>query len=107
MLVTVGVPSLEARALDAVTVYHSTRIRLLNDKSSGSFSCLGCNAGACLVLNSIAVRRLPGAPGGDLVLTVPRAGNGNRVTWQGGQGADCSAVPVRRTTWGLVKSLYR
>jgi len=27
--------------------------------------------------------------------------------WQGGAGADCAAVPVRRTTWGAVKALYR
>jgi len=107
MLVTVGVGSLDARALDATTDYNAVRIRLGLALSSGFGSCPGCTGGACLVLNSIAVRRLPGAPGGDLFLTQPRAGNLNRVTWYGGQGADCSAVPVRRTSWGLMKSLYR
>lgn len=107
ILVTVGVPSLDARALDATTRYHAVRIRLQNEKSSGAFACLGCNSGACLVLNSIAVRRLPGSPGGDVVLTAPLEGNGNRATWQGGQGADCTAVPVRRRTWGALKGLYR
>jgi hypothetical protein len=107
ILAVAGVPSIEAKALDAAIVYHAARIRLSKEKSSGAFSCIGCTSGACLVLNGIIVRRLPGSPGGDLTLTIPRNGTQNRVTWNGGQGADCSAVPVRRATWGLVKSLYR
>jgi hypothetical protein len=62
---------------------------------------------ACLVLNSILVRRSPGAVGGDSFVSTPGPGDANRATWQG-TGADCSAVPVRRqSTWGAVKSLYR
>jgi len=32
-------------------------------------------------------------------------GIGNQVTWRGG--TSCDLVPVRSTTWGRIKALYR
>jgi len=52
-------------------------------------------------------RRQPGATGGDVFLSVPGQNDANWVTWQGGAGANCSAVPVRSVTWGRLKGLYR
>lgn len=102
-----GVKSANARTLVAGVQYYGMKLLLSTDRSGGSFACAGCSAPACLVLNSILVRRLPGSPGGDLFLTIPGPGNANRATWRGGAGADCVQVPARRTTWGSIKSLYR
>jgi hypothetical protein len=82
-------------------VYYAARLVF-----PGSFTCGGCQGAACLVLNSILVRRLPGQPGGDVLVQTPAAGSGNWATWEEA-GADCSAVPVVGHTWGQIKALYR
>ena len=107
ILAVAGLPSDSARTISASDVCYGVKIRIHTMKTNGPGSCVGCSDGACLVLNGITVRRLPGAPGGDLKLTIPAAGDGNRVTWRGGAGADCALVPVRAVTWGRIKSLYR
>lgn len=93
------------RTLDDTTPYFALGLVLDHERSEGGLQCTGCNVAACLVLNSIVVRTISGGAG-DLYLQTPGAGNGNWATWQSG-GADCSAVPVRRQTWGRVKQLYR
>jgi hypothetical protein len=97
----------EAVSLDGSSMYVAARIVIDNAKSFDVSSCDGCGEPACLVLNSIKIGRDPSAPGGDVLLEVPGAGNANWATWQGGGGADCVAVPVRNRTWGQIKSLYR
>ena len=96
----------DARTLDAGTLYYAARILLGNQSTTGAGSCSGCGSDACLVLNSIWIKRLPGAPGGDVFLTVPAPDGGNMATWQG-TGADCAAVPAHASSWGRLKSLYR
>lgn len=102
-----GVLPANARSLAAGVNYYGLRVRFRTGKSSGTGSCAGCLAPACLVLNGITIRRLPGAPGGDVIISSVGAGNPNWVTWRGGGGADCSLVPVRAVTWGRIKTLYR
>jgi hypothetical protein len=99
------IPAL-ARTLDGTSVYYGLKLVIQNTHSTGAAACAGCLQPACLVLNSIEVKRLEGAPGGDLVLATPSPVNGNWARWQGG-GVDCGLVPVRNLTWGRVKSLYR
>ena len=94
-----------ARALEAGTVYYAARLVLGNQATTGAGSCAGCGGDACLVLNSIWIKRLPGAPGGDVFVTTPSI-TGNMATWQG-TGADCEAVPVQTSSWGRIKTLYR
>lgn len=89
------------------TTYHAVRLVFSYDLSQGAASCPGCFQSACLVLNSILVRRTEGAFGGDITLTAPGPGNANWVYWRGKVGATCAQVPVRNMTWGMVKSLYR
>ena len=96
----------DARSLDATSLYNAARLTLLNQSTVGAGSCSGCGGATCLVMNSIWIKRLPGAPGGDVFLTAPGAGNGNMATWQG-SGADCMAVPVKSSSWGRIKTLYR
>jgi hypothetical protein len=42
-----------------------------------------------------------------VLLSRPGAADGNWARWQNESNADCTAVPVRRATWGGIKSLYR
>lgn len=68
-------------------------------------TCTGCSQGACIVLNSVALVRLPGAPGGDVTLTLPAADGANYAIWQ--SGAACASVPARNRSWGQIKAMYR
>jgi len=106
LLVALSLLPPNARTLDAGTLYYAARVLLGNQNTTGAGSCSGCGGDACLVLNSIRIRRLPGAVGGDLLLEQPAPNGGNLATWQG-TGADCAAVPVHRASWGRIKALYR
>ncbi len=70
-----------------------------------STPCAGCATGACIVLNSVELVRLPGAPGGSVTLTQPAADGSNFAIWQ--SGAACVSVPARNRTWGQIKAMYR
>jgi len=70
------------------------------------YVCSGCQDGVCIVFNSCKLIQPPGTPNGDI--TVNTTDFRNFVTWQGGGTIGCpQAVPIRRATWGRVKSLYR
>jgi hypothetical protein len=97
----------ESVSLDGSSMYHAARIVINNARTVGPPLCNGCGLPACLVLNSILIGRDPSAPGGDVFLQIPGANDANWAQWQGGVGANCTAVPVRNRTWGQVKSLYR
>ena len=69
-------------------------------------SCAGCQLGACLGITYLLLQQPAGTPGGDVVITAQH--NRRYMTWQGGVGTECFYYdPVRRSTWGQVKSLYR
>jgi len=102
----VGVLPSDPRTLAADTPYHAVRIVIVANRTTGPTACTGCAGKACLVLNSIWIKRTPGAPGGDMFVSTPGPSDANWAVWQG-TGANCTAVPVRRSTWGAVKSLYR
>jgi hypothetical protein len=103
-----SVPSSQPMTLNGTTMYYAARITFPNTGATGG--CSGCGDPACLVLNSILVRRPPrpvGTPTTDVLLTTPGPGNGNWASWQMTSAATCQAVPVRNRTWGEIKSLYR
>lgn len=95
------------RNLVAGPTYYAMQLQISNARTVAPNGCPGCLTPVCLVLNSIAIRRQPGASGGDVLVDTPGPGNGNWATWQQGTGADCNAVPVRRVTWGRIQSLFR
>jgi hypothetical protein len=97
-----AIPSPSAVVLASDVVYHGARLLL----PAGEVACQGCGQAACLVFNSILIRRLPGSPGGDVYLETPAPGDGNWAHW-GGTGSACSAVPATGTSWGQIKALYR
>jgi len=88
------------------TTYLAVRLVLGYDHTVNVAVCTGCTQSACLVLNSILVRRTAGAPGGDIMITTPGPADANWAFWRG-TGVDCTTVPVRNVTWGSIKSLYR
>ena len=104
--VALNVPSDQPRSLNGTDMYYAARITLAN---VGTSACSGCSGAACLVLNSILVKRPPrpeGAPSTDVLVTTPGPGGANWAFWQA-TGPNCQAVPVMNRTWGEVKSLYR
>ena len=86
------------RRLEAGVVYGAARLVFHQE---GGGACPGCEMPVSLVLDSLLVGRLPGAPGGDLTLNTPATPGSDRVTWQG------QAMPVVARTWGSIKALYR
>jgi hypothetical protein len=104
ILAVASVPSNAAFALDTSHMYYAVQVLIDNANTS---LCGGCTTPACLVLNSIWLRRVPGASGGDVLLQIPGPGAANQATWLGDGPADCMAVPAPRPTWGQLKSLYR
>lgn len=76
-------------------------------RTDNPLACSGCATPACLVFNSVVIRRLPGSVPEDVFVSAEEVAGSARVQWQGGAGVDCQAVPARRSTWSAVKSLYR
>jgi len=102
--VTAGVNPADAVNLDATSTYYAARVILKNNLTVGTPSCAGCDQAACLVMNSI---RIAGPTGDIAFLQLPGSSGSNWALWQGGQGANCAAVPVRNRAWGQLKGLYR
>lgn len=101
------VPSPLTLGITNDTTYNALRLVLANDHTVNVNVCTGCTSSACLVLNSVLIRRTAGAFGGDITITAPGPANANWAFWRGTAGADCTLVPVRTVTWGSIKSLYR
>jgi hypothetical protein len=81
-------------------------------RSTGTGSCAGCQAGACILLDNIQLFQVAGSPGGDVITlrNGPGTGNAAYLTWQGpidDPGGCPGATPTQRSSWGQVKSLYR
>ena len=105
LLVAAGVAG-GAVALAADVPYTLCRVAL--DSRSTDSCRTGCTTPACLVFNSVLLRRLPGSAVEEVLVTTPEVAGANVVAWQPLLGfADCASVPVRRSTWGAVKALYR
>ncbi|HYM80985.1 MAG TPA: hypothetical protein VEY91_06185 [Candidatus Limnocylindria bacterium] len=108
--IALAVTPASMQALNAATMHYAARVVIDNLGTVGATPCSGCGEPACLVLNAVMIGRPirpEGAPSGNILLDSPGPGNPNWVTWQGGGGAACTAVPVARKTWGQVKTLYR
>src|SRR5262249_4009510 len=90
--------------LDAGTPYTACRVVL---RTINTAACAGCDIPACLVFNSLLIRRAPGSSVEEILLDTPESSGLTFVHWQAGAGPDCQSVPVRRATWGAVKALYR
>lgn len=85
------------------TEYYAFQFRILRNHTTGPDACAGCLEPACIVLNSIDLVQNTGP-------TVPviEARDRNWITWQSATVTDCPQnTPVRNTTWGRVRAVYR
>jgi hypothetical protein len=85
------------------------KLRVNNARTLGGV-CPGCNAEACIVLNSILLTQVPGTPGGNKTYSSP--GTSAHVIWQAWTTVDpaqfCPLVtPAKNKTWGSIKAIYR
>jgi hypothetical protein len=106
--VAFAVPDEQAGVIEPDREYYAFKLRFSNAKTLGGTACGGCTAPMCMVLSSIRLYQLFGAPGENVELRAALPWGSTRVTWQGDAiPGSCVIVPARRTTWGQVKSLYR
>ena len=102
-----AVPFEQNGPVTAGTEYYAYKVSLLRAKTTGTGSCAGCNASACIVLNEIQLFQPPEQ------LNDPEMFNPadrNYVTWQlptSGPSGCPLATPTRSSSWGQLKSLYR
>ena len=106
MTVTCVVGGLPLANLSATTEYFLCNLNIDNYQTvdEGSGNCAGCSLPVCIVLNSL---RFTSITPSVYDLVTPTTPGSNFATWQGGVGASCAAVPVKRSTWSGVKALYR
>ena len=105
LLVAAGTLPQNAVTLVANQTYTACRILL---RTTNTTTCNeGCSTPACMVFNSLLIRQFHTPTDLETLISGPDLGGSDRAFWQGGAGADCAAVPIRRTTWGAVKALYR
>jgi hypothetical protein len=76
-----------------------------NQRTVGATVCADCLLPACFVFNSLIITQPVGV--GDFLISGATVTGRDFVTWQGGSGANCTLVPVKNSTWGQIKSLYR
>lgn len=82
-----------------------SKIVIDHARSTGAGACMGCEEGACIVLNSVELALVTRSGQQRVPLTAPLSGN--FVVWPSGVGDCPAATPVGNTTWGRLKSSYR
>lgn len=109
-----AVPSEFAQDLSIGTHYFDFNLTITNTKTVGTGSCDGCSVPVCIAFTSIKFSTSDGQSYFWSTVSGPAVPGSNFVTWQGGgspttwRGTGCPrATPVRASTWGAVKSLYR
>lgn len=85
--------------------YFNFTLTISNVKTVGTGACTGCSTPGCVILQSIKLTQPVGV--GDHVITTPVTSGSNVVTWQSVAPISCLGTPVRNTTWGSIRSLYR
>jgi hypothetical protein len=80
------------------------KVTISRTKSTGAGSCTGCSEGACIVLNSVLVGQ-PATSAFDQLVSNPI--ENQHVLYNAGVAGCPGIIPVRSTTWGQVKALYR
>ncbi len=88
--------------LEAEVEYFAFNLVISNVRTAGADACVGCSLGARLILNSIKLAQPVGV--GDFKLSGSVEPWSSQINWQGGAPIP---DPVRNTTWGNVKALYR
>ncbi len=91
----------------AGTEWYSFILTILNSKTTGTGACLGCLDGVCFAFNYAQINNDASVGGTDAFLLDADPAGRAMCTWNIAANPPCTAVPVKRQTWGEVKSLYR
>lgn len=95
--------------------YFAFTLTINHAKTVGTGSCGGCDVPVCIVYNKTKMTT-PIASHDTYVMGPSNLTDSDYVTWQGGAGVSSfggsttgcpAATPVKRGTWGSIKSLYR
>jgi len=105
IITSYSVPCLGCSETPAGIESYAIKVVLRHDKTTGAGSCDGCQAAACIVLNTVHVYAPNPMPWDHLELSAPH--ERNYVTWQGGTGDCPGSTPTINRTWGALKSAYR
>jgi hypothetical protein len=89
--------------LEANVEYYAGTITILNGMTVGDGACAGCSSGMAWSLDLIVAAGLGGRRD---QLDVPMPGASQCLFWNAPDWFMCY-VPIRNTTWGQLKSLYR
>ncbi|HTR97840.1 MAG TPA: hypothetical protein VMH61_08060 [Candidatus Acidoferrales bacterium] len=100
-----AVPPSQLQQLQGGQEYFVFNVKVAYTGTVGG-ACAGCSDPVCLSFSHLRISQPVGI--GDWWITTPGPSQtGMNVTWQGGAGANCSAVPTKTKTWGALKSMYR
>jgi hypothetical protein len=94
----------DAVGLTGGVEYAAFRVRIDHQKTTGAGACAGCATPAGLVLERIEVAE---ASDRFVPVDLPSQFQSDYVFWNGGTYWYCFKDPVRTSTWGQIKSLYR
>jgi hypothetical protein len=105
MLIGFAVAPEQLPPITAGIEYYAAQIRIGYEKTAGDDACAGCGTSFVWYLYSIKAAEL----GQYEMLYEPISNDGSLcLVWQAGYASAWTCyVPVRNTTWGQVKSLYR
>lgn len=90
-------------SIDGATEYFAFALSIDHRATTEPQECTGCTKPTCIVLNEINLTQSTGE--GDVRLTSPHSSY--QATWQGGFLGCPFVVPIRASSWGTIKSLYR
>jgi hypothetical protein len=91
-------------AISPSTEYYAFEIFINQRKSVGVGSCDGCATAACIELRSIQLSQA-NRPTAEPAIT--QTDQNKFVTYNGAHVGDCAYVPVRNSSWGALKAIYR
>jgi hypothetical protein len=87
--------------------YDAFRVIVDNQKTVGGIVCGGCSIAVCAMFASLRLYQPAGTIGGSPIVFPLDGYDQHIANWNGGTSALCGVVPVRATTWGAIKGLYR
>jgi len=94
--VTIRPGEISTGPLEAGTEYYAFGVEFGNPTTG----CNGCDHAACFIVNSLTLTHSGGIYASDMDYR-------NYATWQGGPGNCPFIVPIRQTTWGQIKAVFR
>jgi|SRR5262245_8562553 len=101
----------DGRTLNAYNEYFALRVVIDHARTTGEQACAACPVPVDICIESVTLHAVAGGPPVVLLTDPANQTDSDSADWQGGLAQPsypCELiVPVRASTWGAVKSLYR